>query len=375
MLTSFLSIFVFLNVLQAQTLPKPPREKRVQTHATVDYFNTTANYGNAGGSFQDLPNGGSYKNILMRFGAAYDLDPQWHLLGSLLVSKATSEDSVTTRDTVGVSEIGFGAQYWFMKQPFWVIPEFKFTYPLQRVSASTDDIIIGEGAMSFEGGAWLGKKIGTMRGYGYLGAKYQDEGRAMLLPWTLAAEFRPEQWFIDGGLRGYETIKESADSRAEHEFVTNRVNGGSLRYYAVNPSSREVFAELGMHNKDWSAWVGVSQTFNGEESAAGMTVSVGGLLNMDFLGGGGSSSEEDPEPDHEVSAPQKQPKFDYGGEKYDEDLFKSSSPVRPEDQLHQEEKPVQKVKRVKKKKVKPKQTSPKTEQLLDDTEKKLEEQM
>lgn len=370
MLTWFFSLltsFLFIHFATAQTLPKPPRQHRVQAVGSLDYFNSTENYSSAGGSVRDLPNGGSYKNILTRFGASYDLDNQWHLLGTLLASKATSEDGTTTREGFDVSELSGEAQYWLMKRPVWVVPEVKFTYPLQRISETTQDIITGEGAMAIQAGAWVAKKLGPVRSYGYLGFKYQDEGRATLIPWTLAAEYRPETWFALGGLRGFETLKESGDLRTEHELVTNRVNGGSLRYYAVNPSSKEVFGEVGMHNKGWSAWFGLAQSFNGEEYAAGLTATVGALFNLGMFGGSGESSE-DFEEERMISPPEKQERFDYGGEKYDEKLFRESDPVKPEDQYAPVDKPAPpKKKRIKRKK------GPSTEKMLDDVEKKLEQ--
>jgi hypothetical protein len=373
MLTSFFSLFIVFNLVSAQTLPKPPRRQRVQAMGTLDYFNSSANYSSSGGAFKDLPNGGSYKNILTRFGGSYDLDNQWHLLGSLLASKATAEDVSQTNDGFAMSELSGEAQYWLMRRPAWIVPELKFIYPLQRVSDSTQDIITGEGAMALQAGAWVAKKIGAIRGYGYLGYKYQDEGRAGLVPWTLAVEYRPEMWFIDGGFRGFETLVESSDDRTQRELVLARTNAGSLKYFSVNPSSKEVFGEVGMHNRDWSAWLGLSQTFNGEEYAAGLTASVGALINlgMFFPNEEGSSGDfgSDPAEDERFSAPpDKSDKFDYGGEKYDEKLFKDADPVKPEDQFAPVDKPTPKKKRVIKRK-----KGPSTDKMLNDVEKKLEQ--
>ena len=393
MLTTFFTLLFMLAPAHGQTLPRLLKKDRAQAAVTLDYFSSTANYGAGGGTFKALPDSGSFQNVLLKASGSYELDNKWKFFGGLTGSMVNAQNDNYTHSASELTEFNMGAHYWLMRRPFWLIPVFKYTYPLQRVSDSTTGTITGEGAMTFDGGTWISKKMGWIRAHGYLGLKYQDEGRASLIPWIVAAEYRPQFWFFSGGLRGSETLQGSADSHDAHLTVVNRTNAGSLRYYGVNPSSREIWGESGLHWQNWQVWLGIAQTFNGQSSASGFTATIGGLIDFD-LGFGGSESDYDSN-----FQPYSKPaeKFKSKTEKYDHSLFEESSPDAPEeesvtpaddsqtedymnnampsesataDEPPVEEKPKKKPAKKKKKKVK---AGPSTEQMLDETQKKLEE--
>lgn len=346
---------------------------------SVDYFSSNANYGAAGSKFKNLPSNGTYQNATFGLDGSFDLDSDWRLLGGLGGAMAQSDNGSVTKSAANMSDIRLGAQWWLLQRPFWLVPVFKYSYPLQRVTADTDRVMTSEGALTYEGGAWLAKKIRGLRYYFYGGWKYQDENRANLVPWVLAAEYRPRLWYVEGGLRGYETLQGSGDSREAHETTVNRVNAGSLRYYAVNPALREAWGETGFHWRTWQAWLGLAQTFNGRSTAAGFTASVGLLVSFDAFSpepeDEGPLSEdrfiqdkvfEEKEPESEPS----KENFDMSHEKYDEELFREASPVRTEDHMTAPEKP-----KAKARPRKPKKKGPSTEQLLDKAQKQLEENL
>lgn len=374
MLTTIFTLLIFIPSAFSQTLPRPLQKNRVQALMSLDYFSSTANYGAAGSTYKSLPDNGNFQNVLVNMGGAYDVDNKWKLLGGLTASMVNAQNDNYTHSSSEVSELNLGAHYWFMKRPFWLIPVVKFTYPLQRVSDSTTGTITGEGAMTFEGGAWVAKKFRSVRAHAYLGLKYQDENRANLIPWTLAAEYRPQFWYFSGGLRGYETLQGSGDSREAHEAVVERTNAGSLRYYSVNPNSREIWGESGLHWQNWQVWLGVGQTFNGRSSAAGFTATIGGLLNFNF---GDFNDDDDSGSPYEPDVPVDN--FESGTEKYDHSLFEESTPAAPADEMaipgeSVEDAPVKKkvLKKKPAKKVKKIKKGPSTEQMLDETQKQLE---
>lgn len=380
MLTAFFTL-LFISTCDAQTVPTAPRQDRAQALAKVDYFSTSANYKTGGGSYTSLPNSGTYQNIEMKFAGSYDLDNRWRLFGGVTAAMAQAENNLNSSSSNDLTEINFAAQYWAMKRPVWLIPEVKFTYPLKRISDSTDEIISSEGAMALEGGAWVSHRLGMLRGYGYVGLTYRDESRSMLMPWVLAAEFKPQFWYVLGGLRGFESIKKSGASLDSRLAVTARGSSGTLKYYSPNPALMEGFGESGLYTKDWRAWIGLAQTINGMDYAHGMTISVGGLYawnagwNFGGSTSGESSSYEDVQDETErriLRKRQRQQNFQMGNENYDEQLFEDSSPLPEDESVEESESPAPKPKKVRK--VKKKKTI-NTDKMLDDTEKKLEQEM
>lgn len=373
MLTLFFAFFtVFTSVAHAQLLP-PPAEGEYQLRGEFSYFGTSANYGNDG-SKQSLV-GGAKLNTMMGLGEfIFDWTPEWRFSAGFTGGQ-TSADRVTapsnvieTHTNIGVSEMWLGAQYWLNFASFDFVPDAAFYYPLFRVDTNSGDPLLGEGAIRMRGGAWLVYQKGDFRPFGYLGYEYMDEGRAGQMPYHVGVQWAAESgWWLQGELRGFQNITNDSntDNRSIRDAYLVRTQGGSYRYYSINPSSHEFAVMAGTHFGQIGVYVGGAMTYAGKNSADGWS----GVVGLTFDGTIFASTNS-------VSTPRYEDKFKVRAEKYDASLFRDSAqpvqqpaivaPVRPRTRVRPKPAPVAKPAPAKP------PTMPTVELLMKDTEKSLE---
>jgi len=256
--------------------PNPPRAGRYEARGTFSYYTTDTNYTSTGASA--LVGNGSFTNMAGEAAFIYDWQPDWRFSGGLNFSWVESDDSNFVRNNSGVNEVFVSGQKWYEMGPFDIVPQGDFVFPLWRASDSSDEALIGEGAMRLRGGSWLFWPQGTYKPFGYLGFEYRDGGRSFLLPYSLGVKFKVSQFWIQGEYRGSESIVDDADSDNEviRENFLNRVNAGSMRFYSINPSSSEVAFGGGTQFGPWGIFAGFAITVNGNNAADGWT-GYGGL--------------------------------------------------------------------------------------------------
>ncbi len=256
--------------------PNPPRAGRIEGRATFSYYNSDANYSSTGASA--LAPNGSLTLMQGDFTAIYDWQPDWRFAAGLNGGFVESDDGFYTRSNSGVNEVFVSAQKWYESGPFDIAPQGDFIFPLWRPDTGNDEALLGEGAMRLRGGAWGFWPLGTYKPFAYLGFEYRDGGRAFLLPYEAGIKFKFPVFWLQASFRGYETIVEDADTdnQVVREAYLKQVNGGSLRFYSVNPSGSEVSAEAGTQFGSWGLFAGFAITVNGNNSADGYT-GYGGL--------------------------------------------------------------------------------------------------
>lgn len=251
-------------------IPETIKQDTFMLSTGVNYFSTNANYSGGGGSYKDLPSSGRYDNIRLDALGRYDYSNKLSLKGGFGFARATSHTDQIDRTNTGVTDVYFGAQYHYIKSPTWnLFPDVWFGYPLFRVGNSTGPLL-GEGAMYLQAGAWLMRRFGRFEPYVYLAYRYQDEGRAGLIPFNLGTRYKVEYMWLGLELGGFQRLSGDSQTAAQKALITDRYDGGSLRYYSTNPSLFEAraYAE-GWLSQDMHLKVGVAQTVNGSSTAAG----------------------------------------------------------------------------------------------------------
>jgi hypothetical protein len=323
MLTLFflLEAVLFSHSAQAQLLP-PPAPGEYQLRGEFSYFDTHINFGDDG-SKATLADGASL-NTMMGLGE-FIFDWTEHLRlragltgGQTEAHRLEAPNNVLERHTnVGLSEIWAGGEYWYHLAPFDLVPAVEVYYPLFRVDTASGDPLLGEGATRVRGGAWLVLDWGgDFRPFGYLGYEFRDEGRSALLPYHGGI-----QWLTEAGtwaqieLRGYQKLTDDSNSDAgeeRSEYLT-RVQGGSERFYSLNPSLHEVAVLAGTHFGQMGVYGGVSYAYMGKNNAEGVTYTVGVSFDGSFF---------TPTPQPEVIRYEN--KFEVKQETYDPSLFQTS---------------------------------------------------
>ncbi|MGE3684276.1 MAG: hypothetical protein AB7G93_21360 [Bdellovibrionales bacterium] len=358
MLTLFLSTFAILCPTHAQT-PTVPQAGRYTVGIDLSYFETDANFLAEGGTSQDLPGGAGFThgNALFQFG--YDWNRNWRSYAGTNVGYAESRSGTTSDDTtrtqVGLSDVFAGGQYWTRLGSVLLGPQVDFVYPVFRPDESADEALIGEGALTLRAGGWGYLRFQQFRPFIFAGYEYRDGGRSHLLPYRVGLEFHPtSEFYLQAEYRGYKSVTDDSDSnnRTPRDAYLVRVNGGSFRFYSVDPRLSEVALEGGYTFGVIGFKVGASMPLNGASAADGWT----GLIGLEY------SPERQRSRGHESDGESGgRGGFRIRGEKYDESLFREDERPKRSPPRHSKPKPVHKPR-----------PKPNLEQMLDETQLDLE---
>lgn len=294
----------------------------------TSYFSTKENFSDTG-SKQSL-NGDSYLDtITPSLSLSHDVSSRFSAYGVLDGVYARSQDRNFQRTRLSPADLKLGVDFSLLDSDFDIVPELQLTVPLNTVSETTDEIIVSESVMEARGGAYLSGHFDWLSAYAYLGYAYRSGGRSSLMPY----EFQTVKDF--GGLQaslgvwGYTSVSddEYINTRARREVVTTRVNGGSYRFYSVNPSLTEVGGSLGLPmGQNYFARLGAQTTVMGRNSALGSTFWLS--LSTSF---GRTKREFNRDRQREDQRRQEQRKRDFVPDtSEDEAIFQQDVPRRPE---------------------------------------------
>lgn len=307
--------------------------------AELNFFRTTANYSTEGGNFESLEQGKYYQNLQLTGLGYYNLGRRWRAWAGGTFARATSFDSEFERSKNEFKEMQVGTSYILKWNSFFLTPEVFGTYALSEVDPNTDSVLTGEGAHQLLAGMWIWRSFSNIQLFSALHFQYLTDGRSTRLPYTFGASLKFRSFNLFASLNGLESLTDDEKTIQQRRNVTDGVNGGSLRYYAVNPSSMEV--RTGVHfevNRTWGINFGGLKTINGSSSAEGYALFAG--IQFKNLGSRSSSSGgKSLSPSNQRHqgrrrlAPEEE--FKVKQEEYDESLFQDN--LRPKRQAPQTE--------------------------------------
>lgn len=241
----------------------------------LSYFRSGANFDNAGTNTSGLPLGGYYSLLHNQFSASYDAFKDWRFHASTGFGYAIGNNSNTTYSGFAMTEVSGGAQYWFKRRSWALVPSFQAAFPFKRVTFDTNDSLVNEGSAWLEPGAWGVLYLRPVNVYGYLGYRHQDGGRAGLLMSEAGVSYRFPSSRIRGGMRGQTAVvndTHTGDQEHIRNVVTSRVDAGSFKFYSVNPTLYEVYAEMDwIVTRQWEVGAGGAYTVYGAHAAHGWT--------------------------------------------------------------------------------------------------------
>jgi len=253
---------------------------QAQFAADLQYFQSSANYDDSGGAFEDLPGDNSFSELNSRLRASYDIAPLWRLLAGARVASVTSEDDTDSRTNSELNEIQlelvFAPVYQLSHR---VYHEAIGTAALNEVTVDTDAAITGEATNRFRVGARYAYLLGSFELLTSIAFDYLDDGRSSRAPYSAGAKWHLGEWSIYGGVQGFLSVTNDqfSETPQERSAITDRVNGGSFRYYSIDPSLLETQAHVDwMLSETVNLSLGVTKTLNGTNSAEGFGV-LGGL--------------------------------------------------------------------------------------------------
>ncbi|MBC7421672.1 MAG: hypothetical protein H7328_13165 [Bdellovibrio sp.] len=248
-------------------------EDRFESQISVDYFKTEANYSSEGTS-SGLPSGNSYQitdiHILGRYVPLIDFG----IYAGLNIGNSQSINTVATRKNSTLNNITFGADYLLYKaDAFSTYGDLSYDFALEKVKSDTDSVLNNDGAGQLKVGLTSIFDFGGIVPFAQLGLNYRTQGLSTLLTYGGGIEFRFENSLTLGGaLNGYLTIKEDSNTNQafERDNITLRVNGGSKRFYGINPNNldSDIYLKYS-YDQDLSFKFGGGTTLLGSNSAQG----------------------------------------------------------------------------------------------------------
>jgi hypothetical protein len=323
----FSIIFSLLLTNYSSANPYGKRSGRLAFDIKTSFFSTTENLDNSG-DIVDLAAAHDYEEIKTNIRSEYDYSRNLTLYGDLTVNSATSNDGIAERSETAMSDLTVGFEYVLSRGTFMIMPSFQIKAPLKTYSEDTDSIIITNNSMDVEGLLHVSKRFRPFYVRGYAGLTYRTEGFSMLLPLGAEVLYNSRRFTMAGGIESYFSITDDdyASDEDRRTDVTNRVNGGSLTYYSVNPSLTKVYA-LAKFYLEPQLYLGggVKQSIFGESAAYGTEF----FANFGFSFGGERARKLTglKAQDLDSNTEEFEFKFDEDTDK-DEDVFNTKAPIR-----------------------------------------------
>ena len=258
-------------------------QDRFTFEANYRYFKTDANYTQDGGQYVSLVGSNSYSVSDLDFGVRWTTGQTYGLYVASRLAQGESKTSGINRTNSYITHAQAGVDMLLISNSkFDLIPDVSLIFPLQRVVKTSDDALAGEGAMEITARVIGRLKWGTLEPFAMLGLTYRDEGRSTLLPYLAGAELSFSSLKLGADIGGYQTIlKDQYTSNSSERHVVSLKNGGSLKYYSVDPSLLETSAWLRWQMGDFAFKGGAATTMTGTSTAAGLTFFAGMSFALD----------------------------------------------------------------------------------------------
>lgn len=271
------------------------RAQRFDLAIDTQFYKSTANF-DSGGQKTDLPFENSYQLI--------DVTPQlrWGMFRDFGVrvggNVGTSEsvDPVNTRNNSTFNRIDVGADYQLLNyDSFQTILDFEYSHAMEKVNENGDDSLNSNGASEIKPTAIMRMDLGSFYPYAYLGGNIRSEGLSTLLTYGVGGEFRFSELGLGAALDGFSSVKDDqyTNSASRRDLVTTRVNGGSKRFYSINPNAlaAEIFVNFAMTDFiKFKAYGGADVT--GSNYSQGFFVGAAVTFTLDY----GNNSYDDEQP-------------------------------------------------------------------------------
>lgn len=206
--------------------------------AGAGYFSTNSNF--VSGHSESLPSGGSYQLLNTSLSTRYVSSRTWAFFGETNVGTAQSNGLDASRSNSSLTHVLGGAQLNVELGNIRLIPEVSFLFPIEKVTSTQDTVMNSEGVNETRLRARGQIAWGRTMMFGLIGYDMRGGGRSHLMPWSLGVDFRPGGFHLGARIFGFNSLTDDADKGAVGEAArmttSLRVNGGSLRFYGVNPS-------------------------------------------------------------------------------------------------------------------------------------------
>ena len=320
---ALLSILFSIYQFSAAQYPEPlAYEYRLAVQPS--YFSSSENLNNDG---QKIPlgNGGKFTNLTTRTSLYYNWLDRVQILAGADFAYSQSTRGNEDRSNLNFSEVFVGSHYFYRKKNILIIPDALLALATSEVDPNGDEVLMSEHAHSLSLGIWSIYEAKKFFPYAYLGTKLMSDDRAWLYLLRLGLRYQLSEFSLFAEISNSAPYKDDKNVLTPQDrwFVTDRVNGGSYKFYSVNPEMIDF--SLGSNfllSEKFKAGVQIGLPISGRRVANGLSIMFN--LSMDF----GSTSEvrdilKEKKPS-KSKTPAKQKQFFEQTEDEDQELFEES---------------------------------------------------
>ncbi len=257
-----------------------PRTFEITGGAT--YFETKSNYNNVG-SQVNLLSSNKYTLIDSLIEARYVFKDLWSVSAQAHISNAESKNTDFNRTNSTLNTL-VASSDWMVYRGFMdIIPELCVKYSLDPIANNQDSVITNEGVLEVQG---LLKAQNNYSWFSYYaaGGYLFRSARSGLMPWYLGGGTQWKHSFLGLEVGGFQTVTDDGDKGPNESIRTallQKVNGGSYKFYSVNPSHIEAAVNLDIgFSRGFIVKSYVAQSISGQSYSNGLTFGV--LVNILF---------------------------------------------------------------------------------------------
>lgn len=305
---------------------------RFDMHLDTRYFKTDSNYDSDGNKQSLAPNSvdfsssssSSFQVLNFQTLVRYTFLNDMGFYSGLNFSNVESQNSLNTKTNSSLNYFIFGVDHQLVKQgALSLYTDASYWVANEKINTNADDAITSDGASELKILLMGVAEQSSFKNFVKLGYSYRAEGLSSLLVYGAGAEFLVKNMGVGAQVDGISSVTDDQqiNSSDVRDFVTDRVNAGSRKYYSVNPNSLDVELYFS-YNFDSSMKLKLSggSTVMGANSASGYFAGLS--LNWGF-----GMTKVQSHPLNEG------PKFKINTEDgVDQDLFKSPDSIKPSSQ-------------------------------------------
>lgn len=213
--------------------------------AGLGYFDSSANF-NGDGNKVNLLSTNKYTLLDSFVQSRYVFPGAWSVSASANVSNAESKNTDFVRTNSALNTLSISADYMVYRGFMDLIPEFTFKYSLDPVTSNQDTVMTNEGVMELIAMLKAQNNYGWFSYYLGCGFDYRSE-RSGLFPWNVGGGVKWGQSFLGVELSGFQSVMDDGDKgtlESARYSLVQKVNGGSYRFYTVNPSHTQASVNI-----------------------------------------------------------------------------------------------------------------------------------
>ena len=248
------------------------------------YFETTSNFNDVG-SKVNLISSNKYALLDMFLETRYVFKDFWSVRAKAFISNAESRSTDFNRSNSTLNTLEASGDWMVYRGFMDVIPELTMRYSLDQISNTQDSVVTNEGVLEIIAMLKAQNNYQWFSYYAGGGYNFRNE-RSSVMPWYLGGGMQWKHSFFGLELNGFQTITDDNDKGSTNEAVRNtlnqKVNGGSYRFYSVNPSHIQVQANLDVgFSSGFIVKSFIANSISGQNYANGLTIGLAVNLLFD----------------------------------------------------------------------------------------------